>query len=172
MSEIGFELQHLKRVSKIKHQILKGYLPPWAAILGVRHTTLCYFDCYSGPGRYELEGVAVPGSPTIALSAAIEFAHKYPNHKLILRLIESNPSQFAKLEDSLDALKPYPGNLDLKLRKGEALAEITKVLASVSVLPPSFFMVDPYGHPLPVTVLNKILRHAKSELLVNLMWWR
>jgi hypothetical protein len=37
---------------------------------------------------------------------------------------------------------------------------------------PSFFLVDPYGHPLPIVVLNEILQRPRSELLINLMWFR
>ena len=56
--------QHLKRVSRIKHVILQKYLPPWAQILGSANRRLCYFDCYAGPGIYELNGELVDGSPT------------------------------------------------------------------------------------------------------------
>jgi hypothetical protein len=90
----GEELQHLKRVSRIKHTILQKYLPPWAIILGSRHRQLVYFDCFAGPGEYELEGT------------------------------------------------------------------------------PSFFLIDPYGHPLPIPVINSILRRRHTEALINLMWFR
>jgi three-Cys-motif partner protein len=166
------ELQHLKRVSSIKHQILSRYLPGWASILGSRSRTLCYFDCYAGPGRYEREGQAVPGSPSIAVEAASRFSRTHPGHKLVIRLIEADPAQVSRLEGAVGALQPLPSNVDVKIRLGEAVPEVSSILDRVSMLPPSFFLVDPYGHPLPVPVLNRILGHAKSEVLINLMWWR
>ena len=54
-------LQHLKRVSRIKHIILQNYFPPWASILGSLHRELAYFDCFAGPGEYELEGGKLRG---------------------------------------------------------------------------------------------------------------
>lgn len=164
--------RHLKRVSRIKHQILTGYLPAWARILGSRNKLLCYFDCYAGPGAYESEGHAVPGSPTIAVSSAIEFSRKHKEHRLVVRLIEADSAQLDRLRQALRPFQPYPNNLDVKIRPGDALSEITGVLDKVASLPPAFFMVDPYGHPLPLPVMNRILSQPKSELLINLMWWR
>jgi hypothetical protein len=59
----GEDRQHLKRVSRIKHVILQKYLPPWTIILGSWHQRLAYFDCFAGPGEYELDGEPVAGSP-------------------------------------------------------------------------------------------------------------
>jgi hypothetical protein len=63
----GDELQHLKRVSRIKHVILEKYFPSWAMILGSRNCELAYVDCFAGPGQYEMAGKAVEGSPVIAV---------------------------------------------------------------------------------------------------------
>src|SRR6266849_10592877 len=89
----GEELQHLKRVSRIKHIILQKYLPPWAIILGSRHSELAYFDCFAGPGEYELEGRPVAGSPVIAVKEAIEFLQSRGGQSLLMYLIEDNPKQ-------------------------------------------------------------------------------
>ena len=43
------KLQHLKRVSRVKHLILKRYFPPWAMILGSRNRRLAYVDCFAVP---------------------------------------------------------------------------------------------------------------------------
>ena len=47
------ELRHLKRVSRIKHQILTRYVPSWAIILGSTFDLLYYVDCFAGPERYD-----------------------------------------------------------------------------------------------------------------------
>ena len=78
------ELQHLKRVSRIKHQILTRYLPSWATILGSAFDLLYYVDCFAGPGQYESEGTHVDGSPIIAVKAGKEFAEKHPGKRLIV----------------------------------------------------------------------------------------
>ena len=37
---------------------------------------------------------------------------------------------------------------------------------------PSFFFVDPYGHPITLPAMRRILRMGQTELLVNLMWFQ
>ena len=85
------QLQHLKRVSRIKHVILEKYFPPWTQILGSRHPQLAYLDCFAGPGAYEHEGQQVSGSPLIAVDSAIKFLHARPKHSLLVYLIEDKP---------------------------------------------------------------------------------
>src|SRR5713226_5174291 len=106
----GEELQHLKRVSRLKHIILQKYLPPWASILGSRHRQLAYFDCFAGPGEYELEGKPVAGSPVIAVTEAIEFLRARASQTLLMYLIEDDPRQVESLRASLLHLQPYPKN--------------------------------------------------------------
>jgi three-Cys-motif partner protein len=165
-------LQHLKRVSRIKHIILEKYLPPWAVILGSRSPQLAYFDCFAGPGRYELEGKAVAGSPVIAVQSAIEFLGTRPGHELIMYLVEDDSKQVERLEASLQPLQPYPRNLQVHVRCADSRRYIPNLLRDVVPSVPSFFLVDPYGHPLAVPVINDILRRDRTEVLINLMWFR
>jgi three-Cys-motif partner protein len=166
------ELQHLKRVSRIKHTILRNYLPPWTVILGSGNTELAYFDCFAGPGRYEMEGQVVPGSPVIAAQSAIEFLEKRRNHSLTMFLVDDDPKHLEQLETSLKQLQPYPSNLQVLPRRADSNLYIPNLLKSVRVGVPSFFLVDPYGHPLPIPVINQILGRARTEVLINLMWFR
>src|SRR5256885_3868169 len=76
--QVPITAQHLKQVSRIKHLILEKYLPPWSRILGSQNAELAYFDCYAGPGIYELKGEFVEGSPIIAVRAAKDFLIRYP----------------------------------------------------------------------------------------------
>jgi three-Cys-motif partner protein len=168
----GDELQHLKRVSRIKHIILQKYLPPWANILGSRHRQLAYFDCFAGPGAYELEGRPVAGSPAIAVKGAIDFLQNRRGQSLHMYLIEDDPKQVERLGDSLKDLQPYPQNLRVIVRCADSRSYIPDLLESLGTLAPSFFLIDPYGHPLPLPVINEILRRERTEALINLMWFR
>lgn len=82
MADSQVELQHLKRVSRVKHEILSRYLPSWVAILGSALDKLYYVDCFAGPGHYESNGDTVDGSPIIAVKAAKAFAEKQTGRKL------------------------------------------------------------------------------------------
>jgi three-Cys-motif partner protein len=168
----GVELQHLKRVSRIKHIILQKYLPPWAKILGSRHRQLAYFDCFAGPGEYELQGRPVAGSPVIAVKEAIEFLQGARGQSLLVYLIEDDPKQVERLEASLKRLQPYPQNLRVNVRCADSRSCVPDLVETFGALAPSFFLIDPYGHPLPLPVINRILRRERTEALINLMWFR
>jgi three-Cys-motif partner protein len=165
-------LPHIKRVSRIKHTILQRYLPPWAIILGSANRRMNYFDCFAGPGRYEFEGVAVDGSPVIAVRAAKEFLETHPNHSLNILLTENNEHQAQQLEQQLEPLKPYPKNLSVNPLTEDSKTFIPDLLSKIPSLAPSFFMIDPYGHPLTLPVINNILSRQRTESLITLMWYR
>lgn len=102
----GEGLQHLKRVSRIKHVILQKYLPPWAIILGSRHRQLAYFDCFAGPGEYEMEGKPVEGSPLIAVKEAIEFLRARTDQSLVMYLVDDSSSgvEFGSLSRAANSM--------------------------------------------------------------------
>lgn len=165
-------LPHIKRVSRIKHAILEKYLPSWATILGSANRRLNYFDCFAGPGRYEFAGGAVDGSPVIAVKAAKAFLATRPNHSLNVLLTENNRPNVQQLERHLDPLKPYPKNLNVDLVNEDSKGFIPDLLNRIPSIAPSFFMIDPYGHPLSVPVINDILSRQRTEALVTLMWYQ
>jgi three-Cys-motif partner protein len=169
---LGADLQHLKRVSRIKHLILEKYLRPWATILGSRHQELAYFDCFAGPGAYELGGAAVPGSPIIAVKQAIEFLKQRTSQTVLMHLIEDDQRQVESLRSSLRTLQPYPENLSVNVHCADSRSFVPDLLHKIGTQSPSFFLIDPYGHPLPIPVVNTILNRGRTEALINLMWFR
>ena len=166
------DLQHLKRVSRIKHLILEKYLRPWATILGSQHQKLAYFDCFAGPGSYELGGAAVPGSPVIAVKQAIEFLKRRTSQTVLMHLIEDDQRQVERLRSSLKILQPYPENLSVNVHRADSRSFVPDLLQKIDTQSPSFFLIDPYGHPLPIPVVNTILNRGRTEALINLMWFR
>jgi three-Cys-motif partner protein len=166
------ELPHIKLVSRVKHTILQNYLPPWAAKLGSRSHGLNYFDCFAGPGRYNFSGEVVDGSPVIAVKAGKHFVSTRPNHTLAIILTEKDKQRAAALERELSTLEPYPPNLRVGVLPEDSNTFIPDLLQAISALAPSFFMIDPYGHPLKVPVINDILSRPKTEVFITLMWYR
>jgi three-Cys-motif partner protein len=174
MSTAQIEVQHLKRVSRIKHQILTRYLPSWATILGSAFDLLYYVDCFAGPGQYETDGEIVDGSPIIAVKAGKEFAAKNSGKKLGIVLVEDDNDQLKQLQDCLRATLPYPANFKVSARLANSHDLIPGIIGQIRKrqTAPSFFLVDPYGHPLSISVMNDILALQRSELLINFMWYR
>lgn len=164
--------QHLKQVSRIKHIILQKYLPSWERILGSRNRRLCYFDCYAGPGVYEFQGQKVDGSPLIAVRAAQEYLGKVKGHEMTVILVERDEKRRASLDTELKLMQPYGQGLQVHVMAEDAKEFMPKLLEQVPNLAPSFFMVDPYGHPLTVPILNDILKRSHTEALINFMYYR
>lgn len=164
--------QHLKQVSRIKHVILQKYLPPWTQILGSANRRLCYFDCYAGPGIYELDGEFVDGSPIIAIKAAKDYLSKAIRKGMTIALVEKDDEQRACLEKQLTKVQPYGPGLNVRVFGEDAGAFVPNLLNDVPNLAPSFFMVDPYSHPLTIPILNKILCRERTEALITFMYYR
>ncbi len=163
---------HLKRVSRIKHQILFKYLPAWQTILGSAHEKLVYVDCYAGSGLYEYEGRDVPGSPIIALQAAENFLATRQRGELALLFVEKDDRARGVLEEVLEGHKPYPSRLHVFVLAEDARDFTEELLREVPRLAPSFFMVDPYGHPLTIPIINEILSRPRTEALITFMYYR
>jgi three-Cys-motif partner protein len=174
MPESVPELRHLKRVSRIKHQILTRYLPSWAVILGSAFDLLYYIDCFAGPGRYESEGEQVDGSPIIAVNAGKEFATKNSAKRLGVVLVDDDKAQLDQLQNCVQATLPHPSNFEVRTRWADSNALIPKIIKQIRLrqTAPCFFLVDPYGHPLSIPVMNDMLALPRSELLINFMWYR
>src|SRR6185437_7057688 len=168
----GPDLPHLKRVSRIKHTILEKYFPSWALILASRHSELSYFDCFAGPGAYEFEGKLAPGSPIIAVKAGIELLDRRKGQRLRMYLIEDHANQVRRLEKVLKSLQPYPENLTVEVKLADSRRYIPDLVERLGSFGPAFFLIDPYGHPLSIPVINGILSHGRTEILINLMWFR
>lgn len=168
----GDGLQHLKRVSRIKHVILQKYFPSWAKILGSRNSQLAYVDCFAGPGEYEMEGKPVEGSPIIAVREAVKLLQSGHVQRLVLYLVDDKTQQVNQLEARLNNLQPYPRNLKVEVRCADSRSFVPDLLRALPPDVPAFFLIDPYGHPLPLPVIRSILRRHRTEVLINLMWFQ
>jgi three-Cys-motif partner protein len=168
----GEELEHLKRVSRVKHVILEKYFPPWARILGSRNSQLVYVDCFAGPGQYEMDGNSVEGSPVIAVREAAKLVQRGAVQNLLLYLVDEEPEQIERLKVRLSAQQPYPSNLTVKVNCANSRFFVPNLLPGLGSQMPAFFFIDPYGHPLPLPVIRKILIRQRTEVLINLMWFQ
>lgn len=171
-SQLEETLPHIKRVSRIKHAILHRYLPAWARILGTSNQRLCYFDCYAGRGEYEFGGRRVDGSPLIAVQSASRYVNANPNRMMTVILIEKDANEADALRGYMEALRPFPSGLQVHIALADSETLIGDILERVNDLAPSFFLIDPYGHPLSIPLINQILDRKRTEALITLMWYR
>jgi three-Cys-motif partner protein len=173
------ELQTLKIVSRVKHRILKDYLVRWSRILGSSHLRLGYVDCFAGGGLFKDEtGKLLPGSPIVALQLAKEFCNSQPGHEMLLEFVEENRKAADRLRAALALEGPLPRNVKYDVKEADAQRSVEDLIDFVrssgpgSRIIPTFFFVDPYGHPITIPTIRDLLSLGQTEIFVNLMWFQ
>ncbi|ADO44691.1 Gp37Gp68 family protein [Hydrogenobacter thermophilus TK-6] len=156
----------LKEVSKAKHIILEKYFPAWARILKSKHQTLIYVDCFAGSGRYSS---GEEGSPLIVARKANELIEKDKSMKFYLIFVEKNKKSAQELEKQLKSYERE--NVKIFVFNEDSHDFVPELLEKIPKNIPAFFFIDPYGHPLSIPVINKILSMQRKEILLNLMWY-
>src|SRR6266481_10033352 len=119
-----------------------------------------------------MDGESVEGSPIIAVREAAKIVQGGAVRNLLLYLVEDRPEQVERLTIRLNGLKPYPGNLEVKVRCADSHSFVPALLPQLGSGVPAFFFIDPYGHPLPLPVIRTMLRRQRTEVLINLMWFQ
>ncbi|MFN7938338.1 MAG: three-Cys-motif partner protein TcmP [Bryobacteraceae bacterium] len=87
-----------------KHQILRKYLDAWLPILGTYNLRVVYVDGFAGPGKYT---GGEPGSPIVALQAALTHEAKLPG-ELVFLLRGTGRRSILPLDDIRDHLIDPP----------------------------------------------------------------
>ncbi len=171
-------LPYLKQISRIKHRILRDYLGPWATILGSAHPRLGYVDCFAGGGTYvDEEGRLLPGSPQIALRVARQHVESHRTCTLVLGFVEKDKGAAEALRHLLAQEANLPPEVICTVFEEDAQDFVEHLISTTQSGPgrqliPTFFFVDPYGHPISAPVMRQLLYLPRVELLVNLMWFR
>lgn len=170
----GDEIDRLRVNSRAKHLILKDYLPAWAGILGKFSTKVNYFDCFAGPGEYYWKGKIVEGSPIISVQELSDLMQStWPNKPSSINLVflDSDENQLSKLKTKIDSIKDRSPALQIKLVQADSESLISENIEKMEKLAPSFFFIDPYGHPFSLSLMNKIMKSGKAEIIVNFMYY-
>jgi three-Cys-motif partner protein len=94
----------IERHTSAKHQILRKYLDAWFPILGTFNKRVVYVDGFAGPGRYT---GGEPGSPIVALEAALTHQAKLPG-ELVFLFIEKDTARADHLSAEIAKLPLTP----------------------------------------------------------------
>lgn len=158
--------------TSIKHEILRRYLEAWYPKLKWARRVL-FIDGFAGPGIY-LGGE--PGSPRVALDAAINHSADLSSLELVYYFIEERPNFHASLVEVIQGLEDtgtVPSNMNITAEKGTFEECMTRMLDAIgkAKLAPCMTMVDPFGvKGLPIELLARIAQHPRTELLVSFMY--
>ncbi|MBC7113959.1 MAG: three-Cys-motif partner protein TcmP [Candidatus Methanomethyliales bacterium] len=172
MVDFNETLWEIDEHTKAKHTILDKYLKAWFPILSKKSSTLVYIDGFAGPGEYK---GGEPGSPIIALKAALEHKHKDKFKKIAFWFIECRDDRCEHLRNKIASLGDLPSNFHVEVTCGRFDEELSKILDELeregASLNPTFCFVDPFGYTETggPKILGKILKFPKCEVLLTYM---
>src|SRR5579862_5733128 len=152
-----------------KHQILRKYLDAWLLILGTYNKRVVYVDGFAGPGRYT---GGEPGSPIVALEAALTHQAKLPS-ELVFLFIEKENDRADHLEGEIAKLK-LTSSFKVEVERGTFADKLGKMLDTLdstsSQIAPTFALIDPFGFSgIPYALIQRLLSKNKCEVLVTVM---
>jgi three-Cys-motif partner protein len=152
-----------------KHQILRKYLDAWLPILGMYNPRVVYVDGFAGPGQYK---GGEPGSPIVALQAALTHQAKLPGELVFLFIEKDNAradhltGEIAKLQLT-SAFKVQVERGEFADKLGSLLDELDKTSGQIA---PTFALIDPFGFSgIPYALIQRLLSKNKCEVLVTVM---
>ena len=152
-----------------KHQILRKYLDAWLPILGTYNPRVVYVDGFAGPGRYT---GGEPGSPIVALQAALTHEAKLPG-ELVFLFIEKDNARADSLTAEIAKL-PLTSAFKVQIERGEFADTLGAMLDGLdktsSQIAPTFALIDPFGFSgIPYALIQRLLSKNKCEVLVTVM---
>ena len=152
-----------------KHQILRKYLDAWLPILGTYNKRVVYVDGFAGPGRYT---GGEPGSPIVALEAALTHQAKLPS-ELVFLFIEKENDRADHLEGEIAKLQ-LTSSFKVQVERGTFADRLGSMLDALdktsSQIAPTFALIDPFGFSgIPYALIQRLLSKNKCEVLVTVM---
>ena len=141
----------------------------WLPILGTYNKRIVYVDGFAGPGRYT---GGEPGSPIVALEAALTHQAKLPG-ELVFLFIEKSTDRADRLSAEIGKL-PLTPSFNVRVQRGSFADELGKTLDELdttsSQIAPTFALIDPFGFSgIPYALIQRLLSKNKCEVLVTVM---
>ena len=155
-----------------KHAILRSYLRSWFPILGISFPgDLFYFDGFAGPGEYS---GGEPGSPVIALDAALSVSNKLKGNANFW--FSEIDGRYVKHLESVLARRSYPKKFVIEVCRPRPFESVVSGFlddfdAGRFNLSSLFIFIDPFGWKgFPMSVVRRILEVPRAEVFINFMY--
>lgn len=171
--------------TKAKHAILRKYLEKWMIILSRQSASvsgasgssdskrILYFDGFAGPGIYK---GGEPGSPIIAIDAAINHSHDFP-YPVEMLFIEERKARFENLERVVNSKKSSTVNLKnlhlVNLKQGDCDQVLGELLDEHKnhgyEFGPALAFLDQFGYgSVSMELISKIMAFNRCEVFMYL----
>jgi three-Cys-motif partner protein len=145
--------------STLKHELLKRYLPLFAAKTGSTSAerSVVYLDGYAGRGRYKKEGK--PGSAELILQVAESYLERDISFRLFFH--EINRENYAALKSVVDEYRAR--GVQAEASPDEVIKGLSKVIEAARGLP-LFLFLDPCGVGIPFEELTRVLSGPRRDV--------
>lgn len=167
--------------TKIKHEILLGYIGKWMGILlntqkKYGHPeAMLYFDGFSGPGVYwsdEQKITQVPGSPILVAQLANSYLDGKPEREILILGIDKRQDCVDMLNEKFLEINSHKQHWEAHL--GEFEDAINSLFDTIeedlTYIPPMFIFIDPFGYSgFSMKTLERLLSYERVELLITFM---
>lgn len=155
--EQGF-FKKRKAAAFVKHEILAGYLTPYAMKVGMSADDVVFVDGYAGPGAY---ASGEPGSPEVALQVSEAIA----DYRVLRGHFIEQKKTFALALEKRLAERSSTG---WSVHHGTAEQHLPTVLTDAGDCP-MLILLDPYGLAVPFNQLvDQVMgRTGITEVVVN-----
>lgn len=158
--------------AKVKHELLRDYLLPWARILATGpygRDRLVYIDGFAGRGQYEEQGgTVVAGSPIIALQQAPVWLQY--TREVELHFVEADETNFTNLASIVHSKAPTNPRIKIELWNRRYVDALDPILAKTPVTTPLFCFIDPFGFGgVPFETVRRVLQRPRAEVFFTLM---
>ena len=161
--------------SRIKHELLRGYLETLLSIVGVSGVKeFTYVDCFAGPWGDESDSLA---GTSIAISLEILakvretllHVHKIQGAQFQAIYVEESKKRHKRLSEYL--AKSCPDGITCHALRGDYSGLQDDILRLCGDRGFAFFFVDPMGWTdVGIPKLRKLLQRPKSEFLITFMY--
>lgn len=170
MPKITSTIWKIEPHTEAKHAILRKYLDAWLPIITSCSGRVLYIDGFTGPGAYIGRK---DGSPIIAIRAVLEHRAKITS-EIKMFFIEADKKRCEFLKQKIACLE-IPPNIDTKCLCAKFDEIMTDILDYIDEkktrLAPAFVFIDPFGFSgIPFTLVKRIMRNAKCEVLITFMY--
>lgn len=161
--------------TRAKHAILRKYLDAWIPIMTSYGRSVLVIDGFAGPGEY-IGGEI--GSPLIMIDALLEHAYQQVQQRPVRFLfVEADLKRYEHLKQLVDAYKEkhlFPPGMKYEFYNGRFDAAMTDLLGRLAnrtlQTDGMFIFIDPFGYShTPMRLIQQLMRHDKSEVLITLM---
>ncbi len=161
--------------SRIKHELLSGYLETLLCIVGVSGVKeFTYIDCFAGPwgdetGSFSGTSIAISLDILAKVKNTLTSVHKIQGTKFRAIYVEQSKRRYKQLFEYLE--KSRPDGIECYALNGDYSVLQDEILRLCGKKSFAFFFVDPLGWTdVGIPKLERLLQRSKSEFLITFMY--